>query len=81
MMGPQGVANKVKQITEDTLLPISLVFALGGGVMWLTTIYNKTEAHAKALDQVVLKQDEYSRNLQEIMTKLGRIEERLSRGN
>lgn len=68
---------KVKSISENTLLPISLVITLGGGIMWLTTIYNLTSANEKAIERVENKQNIYNDNLAIIRDKLSNIEGRL----
>lgn len=71
------MAEKVKLISESTLIPISLVITLGGGLMWLTTIYNLTSANEKAIQRVETKQDIYNDNLAIIRDKLSTIEGRL----
>lgn len=67
----------VRAVTEGTLLPISLVIVFMGGVVWLTTLYAKTEANAAALQKIEFKQDQYLQNLEKILQKLNRIEGKL----
>lgn len=42
----------MNKITESTLIPISLLFVIMGGVIWLTTIYQKVEASQAKLSQL-----------------------------
>ena len=58
------------QITESTLIPLSLAITMAGGIFWLTTIYSKTEAIASAMDK-------YTTALISIDQRLSRIEGRL----
>ena len=67
----------MKAITEATLMPISLVLVLIGGVSWLSTLHAKTESVGFKVEKVEVMQDEYNRNLKEILVKLSRIEGRL----
>jgi hypothetical protein len=39
-------------ITEKTLLPVSLVIVIIGGVFWLTTLHSKVNANEKELDEI-----------------------------
>lgn len=57
--------ERIKQITEDTVLPITLVLVLLGGVFWLS------EMHSNAL---AAKTGVY-----ELSAALSKINERLSR--
>lgn len=41
----------MNKITENTLIPISLVVTILGGVVWLTMIYQKVEASQHKLTQ------------------------------
>lgn len=71
------MAEKVRAITESTLLPLSLVVMLSGGIMWLTTIHNKTQDLEKSMDRIEIKQDQYNNSLSEVLRKLSRIEGKL----
>ncbi len=62
------------KITENTLVPLSLVITLAGGIFWLTVIYSKTEANAALGDRM-------STALESIDQRLSRIEGRLTKGN
>lgn len=40
--------NRIKSIDERTLIPVGLaVITIGGGIAWLTALYDKTEALAQ----------------------------------
>jgi len=52
----------MSKITENTLLPISLVITILGGASWLTAIWYDTKANAAAIieirqDQKILSKD------------------------
>lgn len=70
-------------ITEKTLIPISLVLTIIGGVVWLTTLWARTEAHANEISD--LKSDvravaiEVRENNKEVMKKLIELEVKLSK--
>jgi hypothetical protein len=59
------------QISEKTLLPISLVITIIGGVIWLSVMYQKVEAHQISLQQVEIKQDTFEAD---VIDRLARIE-------
>lgn len=62
------------KITHNTLIPLSLVLTLVGGVFWLSSMYTTVSA---------AQQDfaEARRYLQQIDQRLSRIEGALSRGS
>lgn len=66
-------------ISENTGISISLVITMAGGLVWLSTLYYKTEAIAQSVSRVELKQDQYNDNQSEIIQRLSRIEGALSR--
>lgn len=67
----------MKKITENTLVPISLLTVIVGGVFWLSSMYSKVEAHAKSMEVVEAKQDKHIEVLQSIDKRLTRIEAKL----
>jgi hypothetical protein len=73
--------SSVQKITENTLLPISLVITLVGGVFWLTTIYSQSNANAVEIKEMKTKQELIIQELSEKQTlmldRLARIEGRL----
>jgi hypothetical protein len=71
------MVDKVKRITEDTLIPISLVIMLVGGVFWLTSMYNATAANSKDIAELKVKQEQYNQTVQAIWIELVTIKTRL----
>jgi hypothetical protein len=80
----------MRSITEKTLIPISAIGVVVGGVFWLTMLYFQTNANAKALADLSLKQDtdlkaasikqeEYVNILNRIDTRLAIIETEVKR--
>lgn len=73
----------IKTISEKTLLPISLVITLSGGVFWLTSMYSKQEALAKDFevtkDVTVKRNDKIENILSDIQQRVARIEEAVKR--
>jgi len=69
----------MKTITENTLIPISLVIVFLGGVMWLSLLYAKSENVSLTVIRIEETQKTYTLNLQEINSRLSRIEGQLSR--
>ena len=69
--------EKVDAITEKTLVPLSLVVILVGGILWLARIESLATANAAAVRQLSKDQQEYNRTVIEINTRLSRIEGKL----
>lgn len=69
----------MKAITEKTLIPLSLVMTLIGGVFWLTSIYFEAKAANSSITEIKQKQDSYTETLNSIDKRLSRIEGFLSR--
>lgn len=71
----------MNKVTEKTLVPISLVTTIVGGVVWLTTLWYKTEANAAEIAQIKQTSTEIVKTLNEnhlvIVDRLGRIETEL----
>ena len=68
--------TKIAKITENTLIPISLVITIGIGIFYATVIYAKTEKPEKRIDKVELKIESQTEILLDIRDRLVRIEER-----
>ena len=66
---------KMSKIFEGTLLPISFVIVIMGGVFWLSSMYAETKANSAAIDKMELKL-EY---IQSIDKRLAIIESELKR--
>lgn len=73
----------IKSVTEKTLIPLSLVITISGGVFWLTNIYSKQEANAQELIQLKnkfeSKQERIDDLLSDILQRVTRIEEAVKR--
>lgn len=73
----------IKAISEKTLLPISLVITLSGGVFWLTSMYSKQEALAndfeKTKESSAVKNEKIETLLSDILQRVARIEEAVKR--
>lgn len=64
----------MERITERTLIPISLVTIVMGGIFWLSAMWFRTEASAQDVSR--LKQDVNNLNT-EVIDRLARIETKL----
>ena len=68
-------------LSEKTLIPISLVITIIGGVVWLTTLWFRTEAQAQNIAEVKAEQKSLVREVQdnnkEVMKKLIELEVKL----
>lgn len=71
------MTQKLQALTQDTLIPISLVITLIGGVSWLTTLYNETKANAAAISDIYQEQKLYQDKIDRVLVKLSRIEGKL----
>jgi len=71
------VKEKIKEITDKTMIPLSLVSVFIGGVVWLTTLNDKTEANTRMLTDVKDKHEKYERKLDKIIQDLGYIKGKL----
>ena len=67
----------VREISEKTLIPVSLVVSLLGATAWLTAIHIETRAQAEQLVTLQRTVDDYSKVMGSIDTRLARIEGRL----
>lgn len=65
------------KITESTLIPLSLVITLAGGIFWLTVMHSESQANSRALQALEAKQDKYLETVQKIDRRLANIEGRL----
>lgn len=76
-----GVREKINQITDTTLIPLSFLTVIVGGVFWFTTMYNQTQASAREIEKIQEKQakieSDYQASQLLIIDKLARIEGRL----
>lgn len=68
------MGDKIKMITEKTLLPISLWLVIIGLTVWLTTLNAKTDQNIKDISEAKSSQETYNKNLTEINSRLSHIE-------
>ena len=69
----------LRRLSEKTLIPISLAFALFGGVAWLTSLHAETKANGGDILEMKDQMKHDMRKLDIILEKLGRIEGYLSK--
>lgn len=69
--------KKLMQISEDTLLPISLVIVLVGGVFWLSSAYSQISANAADIADIKQERETLTAVVSRIDRRLSRIEGRL----
>jgi hypothetical protein len=69
--------QRLKVLTEETLLPFGVVIILFGGISWLTSLYNETKANAMGIQDLKLDQRSYGDKLDRIIQKLSKIEGKL----
>jgi len=73
--------SAIGKITENTLVPVSLMLVLVGGVVWLSSIFYKTEANAQRLSSIEnkydIERDKFDKRYQDLIERLTRIEERI----
>lgn len=71
----------LSSITSKTMVPISLVVSLLGGGGWLTKVHSTVEKNAVAISEIKQelkeKEEDKTRLLREINTRLSRIEGKL----
>ena len=70
-----------EKITEKTLIPISLLLVVMGGVFWLSSLYAKVGDHDEILNRILREQktsqfgeDQFKA---EVIDRLARIETKL----
>lgn len=65
------------KITKDTLVPIGLVLTLLAGVAYIAGLHSKVEAQGNEILALQIERREYQRTVEEINTRLARIEGKL----
>lgn len=69
----------LSMISEKTLIPLSLVLILSGGIFWLSSMDARTSSNAAAIERAEKKEDSLSDKMQEVSNRLSRIEGKLDR--
>ena len=71
----------MSKITENTLIPISLLSVLAGGIFWLSAIYANGNENTKNIDKLFVRQDQVEATIveqnQKVIEKLSRLEEQM----
>ena len=71
----------MNKITENTLIPISLLGTIIGGVVWLSVIYYKAEASASDIQKIEAKLEILQNRIidqnEKILEKVTRLETKL----
>lgn len=67
----------VGKITEGTLIPISFVCVLAGGIVWLTALASDTKMTKQQVEEINQKQDSYMSEIRKVDERLSRIEGKL----
>lgn len=62
--------EKLVRITGDTLVPISVLVIIAGGIFWLSAMHSQVQANSKILEG-------YTATVQNIDKRLSRIEGKL----
>jgi len=73
---------RAQTLSEKTLIPISLVILLLGGIVWITNIAFKVDVSAESLKKIELRQstiDEIKTDVAVIKSKLEKIDQKLDR--
>jgi hypothetical protein len=66
----------MNKITDKTLIPLSLVITVLGGVVWLSMMFSKVEAQEKKIDKQDGKIESQTAILIDIRERVIRIEEK-----
>ena len=64
----------MRAITEKTFIPISMIGAIIGGAVWLTTIYNTSAANAANIKDLKYQRNSLLLELRIMNSRLSRIE-------
>ena len=67
----------IREITENTALPISLIIIVVGTVAWLTRLHALTLSNCARIAELDRKQDVFNSIMQNIDNRLNRIEGKL----
>ena len=69
--------EKLKKLSEDTLIPVSFMVVLAGGIFWLSSMYSEVKANTTSVDELKKTNEAYMKTVQSIDTRLSRIEGKL----
>ena len=63
-------------ITEKTLIPLSLLLVIAGGIFWFSSMYSQTQANAESIVEVKQQQKD---DRKEILDRLNVIDLKIDR--
>jgi hypothetical protein len=71
---------KLRQvISEHSYISVSLLISIIGAVVWATTLFAETKNNSQAINRIELSQEKYTDHLNQINTRLSRIEGKLDK--
>lgn len=73
--------ERLEAITEATLIPLSVLGVLLGGMAWLTSLSDTVVAASKKIESLEASQEGYVKDMREVRERLIRIEEALRHGS
>lgn len=71
------MSERISKLTETTLIPLSMVIALVGGVFWLSTMYAQGAANAKAQEETKVEILEIKKKQEKYVEDMALIRESL----
>lgn len=71
--------SRMREISEKTLVPISFLAILAGGILWIASMSARVDAASEKIRAMETKQDMYIQNIVEIRDRLARIEGKLEK--
>lgn len=76
-MGDKAMSGTIGRITENTLIPLSLVGCIVGGTAWLTTMHGDIHSHTEVIQDIKAHQEVIAHTLEKINERLSKIEGKL----
>lgn len=70
IIAKEGYMSEIKKITEQTLVPISLIIILFGGVFWITNIWSSVESLKKDFTEQRAHNAQETRDVNEKFDKI-----------
>ncbi len=67
----------MQRINESTLIPLSMMLIVGGGVAWLTTMYTDVKYNTEQINEIKSDQEKHADEMGQVLQKLAAIQEQL----
>lgn len=64
-------------ISMDTVIPISLLITLAGGIFWLSTMFSNVQQNTKSIESLQEQVTEVNNNYVNLLDRTARIETKL----